>query len=199
MIRSVLAPLWRDQGGATIVEFALIFPALMVMLFGLFDFSHNMYTAQMLHGAIQDAARDSTIEGAAGSAATIDANVTRAVKAIVANTTPTFSRKSYRDFTGVSRPEDYDDVNSNNTCDNGEPFEDANFNGSWDLDPGSSGFGGARDATLYTVTVTYKRVFPIYALIPGQTSNQTLVATTVLRNQPYGVNMRPPVIGRTCV
>jgi Flp pilus assembly protein TadG len=195
VIRRILG----DQGGATVVEFALIAPALLMMLFGLFDLSYNMYTAQMLQGAIQNAARDSTIEGAAGSADAINANVTRAVRAVVPGATPTFARKSYRDFTGVNRPEDFDDVNANGTCDNGEPFEDANFNGSWDLDPGSSGFGGARDATLYTVTVTYKRPFPVYALIPGQSENFTLVASTVLRNQPYGGNMRPPVIERSCV
>jgi Flp pilus assembly protein TadG len=199
MMRRAFMRLKRDQTGATIVEFALILPALMVVLFGLFDLSYNMYVAQMLQGAIQDAARDSTIEGAASIDDTIDVNVTRAVNAVVPGVTPTFARKSYRDFTGVNRPEDYDDVNANDTCDNGEPFEDANFNGSWDLDPGTAGFGGARDATLYTVTVTYKRAFPIYALIPGQSENLTLIANTVLRNQPYGANMRPPIITRACV
>lgn len=199
MIQRELTRLRSDQGGATIVEFALIAPALLVMLFGLFDLAYNMYTAQMLQGAIQDAARDSTIEGASGGAAAIDANVTRAVRALVAGATPTFTRRSYNDFTGIRRPEDYDDLNANDVCDNGEPFEDVNFNGSWDLDPGSNGFGGARDATLYTVSVTYKRAFPIYALIPGQSTNQTLIATTVLRNQPYGVNMSPPPVERTCV
>jgi Flp pilus assembly pilin Flp len=199
MIDRTLAQLHRDESGATIVEFALILPALMLVLFGVMDFAYNMYTAQMLQGAIQDAARDSTIEGAAGREADIDANVTRAIGAVVYQAAPVFERRSYRDFTGVSRPEDYSDLNSNNVCDDGEPFEDANFNGSWDTDPGSSGFGGARDATLYTVTVTYKRAFPIYAFIPGQSSHQTLVVSTVLRNQPYGANMRPPLISRTCV
>lgn len=199
MIRRAFKRLKRDEAGATIVEFALILPALMVLLFGLMDFALNMYTAQMLQGAIQDAARDSTIEGASANDAAIDANVTKAVNAVAPGVAATFARKSYREFTGVNRPEDYSDLNGNDTCDAGEPFEDDNFNGSWDLDPGGSGFGGARDATLYTVTVNYRRAFPIYALIPGQTDNMTLVAKTVLRNQPYGVNMRPPVIQRNCV
>jgi Flp pilus assembly protein TadG len=188
-------PLWRDQTGATIVEFALILPALMVVLFGLFDLSYNMYTAQMLQGAIQGAARDSTIEGAGGSEAAIDARVTRAVHALAPGATLSFNRKAYASFSGVNRPEDYDDTNANATCDNGEPFEDANGNGSWDLDPGSAGFGGARDAVLYSVSVTYKRTFPIAVLIPGQTDSFTLVSRTVLRNQPYGAtsNAVPPV------
>jgi Flp pilus assembly pilin Flp len=197
--RRRLGQLRSDDGGATIVEFALIAPALLVMLFGLFDLSYSMYTAQMLQGAIQGAARNSTLEGAASSEATINANVTRAVRAVVAGTTPTFTRKSYRDFTGVNRPEDYDDVNANNTCDAGESFEDSNGNSNWDLDPGESGFGKAREATIYTVSVTYRRPFPVFALIPGQSENHTLVATTVLRNQPYGANMDSTAATGTCV
>ena len=50
----------------------------------------------------------------------------------------------------------------------------------------SSGFGGARDAVIYTVTFGYKRLFPIAAFIPGQANTITMTATNVLRNQPYG-------------
>lgn len=183
---TTLASLLRDERGVTVVEFAMITPALALVLFGLFDLTYNMYTVQMLQGAIQDAARDSTIEGAGSGQAAIDANVTRAVHAVAPGATITFDRKSYTNFTGVARPEDYNDLNANNTCDNGEPYEDANMNGNWDLDPGETGFGGARDAVLYSVNVNYRRAFPIYAFIPGQTEDFNLVATTVLRNQPYG-------------
>jgi Flp pilus assembly protein TadG len=187
MNRRALSRLWRQQDGVTVVEFALITPALMLVLFGLFDLSYNMYTAQMLQGAIQGAARNSTLEGADGSQAAIDANVTRAVKAVAPGASISFARKSYANFSGVNRPEEYDDVNANDTCDNGEPFEDANGNGSWDLDPGAAGFGGARDAVLYSVTVSYRRAFPIAKFIPGQSEDFDLVATTVLRNQPFGM------------
>jgi Flp pilus assembly protein TadG len=196
MIRREHISLWHDENGATIVEFALITPALMVLLFGLFDFSHNMYTAQMLQGAIQKAARDSTIENAASSEAALDAKVTKAIRAVGIAATPTFTRKAYANFGGVNRPEDYTDIDGSNACDNGEPFEDANGNGSWDLDPGSAGFGGARDAVLYSVTVSYRRAFPIAAFIPGQSENLTLTANTVLRNQPYGMQLNTtPAVG----
>lgn len=179
------AHLLRDEGGTTAVEFALIAPALLTMLFGLFDLGHNMYTAQMLQGAIQKAARDSTIESAATSSAQLDSMVTKAVRAIAPGAALTFTRKSYSNFTSVARPEDYNDLNSSGICDNGEAFEDANGNGTWDKDMGRDGFGGARDAVLYTVSVTYDRLFPIAAFIPGQTKTFTLATSTVLRNQPY--------------
>jgi hypothetical protein len=155
-----------------------------------------MYTAQMLHGAIQKASRDSTIEGALLEEASLDDKVARAVHAIAPGATLDFSRKSYANFSGVNRPEDYSDLNGNSVCDDNEPFEDANNNGSWDMDPGREGFGGARDAVLYTVSVNYKRPFPIAAFIPGQTGDFTLVANTVLRNQPYGLqDTTPPPTG----
>lgn len=181
-----LRRLGRDQQGVTIIEFALIAPALMVLLLGLFDLGYNMYTNEMLQGAIQRAARGSTIEGADKKEATLDAIVTSEVHSVAANATLTFDRKSYASFARVGRPEDYTDGNANGVCDNGEPFEDANGNGKWDLDPGAKGFGGARDAVLYTVTVKYPRLVPIGAFLPGQNKDFTLKSTTVLRNQPYG-------------
>lgn len=180
------ARLARDERGVTIVEFALIAPVLMLMLMGLLDLSYNMYTTEMLQGAIQEAARDSTLEGSGGNQAQLDGIVTKAVQAVAPGAKLTFGRRSYASFTDAGRPEDYTDVNGDGTCDQGEPFEDANGNGSWDLDRGQAGFGGARDAVLYTVNVTYHRPFPVAGFIPGQSKDFTLTASTVLRNQPYG-------------
>jgi len=191
-MRRLLSRLRRDETGVSAVEFAMISPALFVMLFGLFDLTYNMYTAEMLQGAIQKAARDSTIEGAAGDTAKLDAYVTKAVQAVAPHATLTFNRTSYANFTDAARPEDYTDLNGDGTCNNGEPYEDANNNGDWDA-LGSSGLGGARDAVLYSVTINYKRAFPIAKFIPGQTDDLTLVANTVLRNQPYGQSDSPPV------
>ena len=185
--------LFRDERGVTIVEFALISPVLMLMLMGLLDLAFNMYTTEMLQGAIQTAARNSTIEGASGKYAALDATVTTAVRAVAPSATLTFDRRAYSSFTEAGRPEDFTDVDNDGTCNNGEPFEDANGNGSWDLDRGKAGFGGARDAVLYTVTVNYQRPFPVAGFIPGQTKDFTLSAVTVLRNQPYGQQSVNPV------
>ncbi|MFM5947971.1 MAG: TadE/TadG family type IV pilus assembly protein [Novosphingobium sp.] len=196
MTRRLIKRLRRDQSGVSIIEFALLAPTLLVMVFGLMDLAYNMYTAQMLQGAIQSAARKATIEGASGNSGAIDGVVTTAVRALAPSATLTFNRKSYASFSEVGRPEDYTDVNANGTCDTNEPFEDANGNGIWDLDPGQTGFGGARDAVLYRVDVTFPRLFPIYAFIPGQTDSYSMSASTVLRNQPYGQqDTSPPPIG----
>jgi len=192
------AALVRDTSGATIVEFALVLPVLLLTLLGLFDLGYNMYTAQMLQGAIQNAARLSTLQGASDKQAGIDAVVTRAVHAVVPNATLGFNRKAYASFSDVARPEDFTDINANGTCDAGEPFEDANANGTWDADAGSDGFGGARDAVLYTVTVNYPRAFPVARLIPGQSDHLALTAVTVLRNQPFNIQNAPAATTGNC-
>lgn len=191
-MRRRLNDLLRDSSGLAVTEFALLVPTLLIMVFGLLDLAHGMYTAQMLQGAVQAAARDATIEGAYVREATIDARVRTAVQAIAPSATLTFSRKSYANFTNVERPEDFNDLNLSGDCDNGEPFEDLNGNGEWDQDIGKQGFGGARDSVLYTVNVRYPRLFPVYAFIPGQNEYQTMIAQSVLRNQPFNSQAGSP-------
>jgi Flp pilus assembly pilin Flp len=195
MNRRRLRHVARDRSGVTAVEFALIAPVFLIGLLGVFDLGHNMYTAALLQGAIQKAARDSTIETAESAAPDIDARVSRIVRDIAPHATLTFSRKSYTNFSDVRRPEDFTDVDGDGVCDDGEPFEDANGNGAWDADRGKMGMGGARDAVLYEVAVTYPRAFPI-ARLTGQKNTMTIEAKTVLRNQPYALQGGRPPAGK---
>lgn len=193
-----LARLRPDRRGVTVIEFALLAPALLVAVMGVLDLGYTMYTTTMLQGAVQQTARNSTLEGAASSIAGLDSAVTKAVRAVAPHATLGFDRKAYADFADAGRPEDFTDIDGDGKCDGGEPFEDANGNGRWDIDRGSAGAGGARDAVLYTVTVTYPRLFPVAGLIPGQTRTFTLTAQTVLRNQPYAAQVRSAPAAGSC-
>ena len=193
-VSSALRGLACETRGAAALEFALVAPALLLTIMGIFDLGYNIYTATMVQGAIQHAARDSTIEGADRRLSQIDATVSRAVHRVVPRATIAISRRAYADFTDVSRPEDFTDTDGNGLCDNGEPFEDANRNGTWDDDRGTAGSGGARDAVLYTVNVTYARGFPMASLI-GLPDTVTTAAATVLRNQPYKLQDNKPAVG----
>ena len=190
LIRNIVS----DQRGGSIVEFALIAPVLLLTLFGMFDIGHAMYTKALLQGAIDNAARDSTIQGTTSLA--LDTQVKNVVKQIVPGATPVFTRTYYTDFSDVSQPEEFIDANSNSTCDTGESYEDANGNGAWDSSRSRTGRGGARDAVVYKVTVTYPRLFPVASFI-GQSNNTTMTAVAVLRNQPYGLQ-NDPAQTRTC-
>jgi Flp pilus assembly pilin Flp len=184
----------RDCRGATAVEFAAIAPVLLTLILGLMDFSYNMYTTALLEGAIHKAARDATIEGAGGRAIAIDARVRDIVGDIAGNASIDFDRRAYSDFSDVSQPEDFTDSDGDGVCAEGEPFEDVNGNGTWDQDRGTAGTGGARDAVLYTVTVTYPRAFPFMGLL-GLSETVTARSQTVLRNQPFGEQDRAVEVG----
>jgi Flp pilus assembly pilin Flp len=185
-----------DDSGAAAVEFALIAPFLLLGLLGMFDLSYNMYTSTLLQGAIQKTARDSTIEGAGSSNSKLDQRVANVVHDIAPSAALEFSRQSYSSYSAIGKAEDFSDINKNDICDDGEPYEDANGNSSWDADRGKDGTGSARDAVLYEVTATYPRAFPFYKLI-GAPETFTLQATTILRNQPYS-NDAVPVVVRNC-
>lgn len=189
---SRLACLKRDQRGATVVEFAIIAPVATLMLVGLFDLGYNMYSDTMLQGAIQEAARDSSIEGADTNA--LDLEVTSAVHGVVPQATLGFSRTAYTDYSDIGSAEEFTDVNGDGNCNDGEPYEDSNNNGYWDPERGISGPGGARDAVLYSVTVEYPRVFPLANFV-GLPANYTTRADVVLRNQPFAKQEERATVG----
>lgn len=172
-----------DQRAATMVEFAFVTPVMLLLLTGLGDLTYQVYAQSVLNGAVQKAARDSGIEGGAGNSASIDAAVQSIVLQVAPRATFASTRKSYDSFSEVA-PEPFTDNNHNGVRDPGECFTDENGNGTWDADPGSTGQGGASAVTLYTVTATYPRIFPIAGLL-GWPKTQTISASTLLKNQPY--------------
>lgn len=185
-----------DRGGVSAIEFGLLSPVLLLALMGVLDLGYDMYTASLLEGAIQKAARDSTLENASANLDAIDGQVTKAVQDIAPGAKLTFDRSSYHSFSGVGKPEDYVDTNKNGKCDRNEKYEDFNDNGRWDEDQGQSGTGGARDVVLYTVDVSYPRPFAVASLL-GWSSTYSMSAKTVLANQPWD-NLGKPVVKRQC-
>ena len=195
MRHQFLPALASDRRGVTLIEFAIVCPVMLLFVFGAFDTAHTLYMQSAVEGIVQKTGRDSSLETGTESAqqAIIDAKVTAQVKALANNATITFSRRFYRTFSLAlaARREDYTDTNGNGTCDGpvgllpGEPYIDANNNGRWDADGADSGQGGAKDKTVYTVTVSYPRLFPINGFIPSLGPNHLIKANTVLQNQPY--------------
>lgn len=186
-----------DERGATLVEFAIVAPVMMLMLMGFFDLAHQAYAKSVLTGVVTKAARDATLEGGAATGAALDATVATQVRKVTGQSaTVDPSRLSYTDFRGVGTPEQFTDAGSpgNNQYDTGECFVDTNGNGVWDSDIGRSGQGGAQDAVLYKVTVTYRRLFPMAGML-GWSDNQEISASTVLRNQPYAEQVVPVMAG----
>ena len=180
---SLLARLRRDQRGSPVTEFAIICPVLLTVLLGLSDLAFQGYMQDVLTGAVQKAGRDSTIQYASLKLDTIDAAVEAPLKTISPNAKFASTRQSYTNYTQIA-PEPFTDSNANGRYDKGECFQDINGNGKWDADPGASGQGGAGDVAVYTMQMTYPRLFPLGSLA-GLGDAVTIQATTILKNQPY--------------
>lgn len=187
-IRSALSAFRFERRGATVIEFALVAPVLAMLLMGAFDLAHRLYVESALQGVVQKTARDSSLETGTDAevADALDQQVRDQVLQLAPNGEVTITRRAYRNYAAAARKaEAFTDVNKDGTCSNGEPYEDANRNGRWDLEGGSTGQGGALDATVYTATVVYPKLFPFWKMV-GSSDHATARATTVLRNQPYG-------------
>lgn len=186
--RAFLRRLRDDQSGAYVVELAVVAPVFLILSMGALDLGHTLYTKSVLEGAVQKAARDSALEDATDTAqqTAIDDVLKTSVKQIQPLATVTVTRRTFKDFSTAktSHLEIFTDGNGNNKCDNGETYVDSNNNNVWDTDSGTDGQGGAKDVTVYTATMTYKRLFPVSGLI-GMNPNVTMSAKAVLANQPY--------------
>lgn len=172
-----------DSAGVTAVEFALIAPVFLMIIAGSLDLGQMVYAKSVLDGAVEKAARDSSLETASTQAA--DNIVKKAVWEILPDARVTATRKSYFDFNNTNRGEELDDVNGDGECSPGEAYTDLNGNDTWDEDLGSDGNGGANDVIVYTVNVAYEPVFAM-PMVPLDWSTRQISATAVKRNQPFG-------------
>lgn len=174
----------RDENGAYMIEFALIMPAFLMLVMGIFDIGMQMYAKSVLAGAVEQAARLNTLEANATNANTVDQAVRDQVGRVARYGTLNFTRLNYRDFSGVGRQEPFTDSNNNGVRNAGECYTDMNNNSTWDADQGGSGQGGAGDVVLYRVSLTFDRLFPLWKML-GEPQSETITISTVLRNQPY--------------
>lgn len=175
----------RDDKGVTAVEFAIVAPVLITMIMGIFDMAHSQYTSALMNGAMQKAGRDLTLQSGFSSQSAIDTLVENQVRKVIpASATIELVKLSHNEFEDIGEAEEFTDENSDGICNNDEPFIDYNNNGQWDANRGETGIGGAKDAVLYTINVSYDRLFPMAGLA-GLPKKVELSASTVLRNQPY--------------
>lgn len=194
-IPASLRRLRDDARGATIIEFAVAAPVLILLLMGIFDMAYNAYIVSVLRGAVQEASRRNSLEIA--NTAQSDAYVEKMVKTVAPAAAVTFKRVSYYDFADIKRAELWNDKNGNGRCDNAEIYTDENRNNRWDADVGTNDNGGANDVVLYTATVKYKPVF-VVPFMPNAGALRTQSATAVQKNQPFALQEKYGSSSGTC-
>jgi len=190
-VMTTMKRLISDPNGASIMEFGLIAPVVMIMMLGTMDIGHSYFVRATLDGAIQTAARSSSLEGAVSLTAQeqVDLRVKESILALAPDATISSTRRYYKTFSdaALARAETVIEppTDVNLRCDPGESFMDANNNGVWDADGGSDGQGGAKDVVIIKFKVSYPRLFPMAGLI-GLPDNVELQSNSILANQPYG-------------
>jgi TadE-like protein len=173
-----------DRSGASAVEFAMTAPILFLMISGSLDMAQGYYVNTVLQGAVNAAARKSSLQSGQTDSGILDGLVTTMIKSAMPKASVTFVRKNYAEFSSVGMPEDFTDTNHNGRYDATECFVDMNGNSIWDADMGKSGLGGANDVVVYTVNVSFTRMFG-FGKVFGLPSSQQIHATTILKNQPF--------------
>jgi Flp pilus assembly pilin Flp len=183
--------LGRDERGATIVEMAFVMLPLTITLLAILDLGYRMYLLSVIEGTLHRAARLATVGNQTQDS--IDAFVKSQLTNFSKNATITITKTSYHDFSNVGKPEKItQDTDPIGVYNKGDCYEDANGNGQWDADSGSSGLGGSDDIVYYKVSVSFPSIVPVKGLL-GWEPNETVSANTVLRNQPYASQTIPTI------
>lgn len=187
----------RDERGVAAVDFAIVLPIFLSLVAGMFETGYFLYNRSQLEGAVAKAARDGSLEANVNGGATAIDQYVRELMAIAAkDATLTFTRQSFSKFGKVSQLEKFTDLNANGSCDNNEPYEDVNNSSTRD-NGGKSGSGGAKDVVVYEVTMKYDRLFPVDKLF-DMDRKATIVARTLVANQPYDAQGSAQITVRNC-
>lgn len=237
--RAARRSLGRDVRGAAVTEFGLVAPVFCLLLMAIFDQGYAIYIQSVLKGAVQEGARQASIENTLW--ADISNRVNRQVHNVIPASDPNteisfrFENEADQSFNDIRMGENFVDrerapFTLNGTYDGDENFTDSNSNGIWD--PGepftdrsrgvtnerydsdecfadrdndrtwdsdvsvANSRGSGQDVITIRATLVYRRIFPFWKMI-GQPQDQTLVAMTHLRNQPFSAQ-NPRVGTQVC-
>jgi len=180
--------LLRSTEGASLVEFALISPVLLLMTLGIIEISLMMLTQNIMESATFTASRlgkTGYTEGGMTREQTIIQALHDSAEGLLDTTKVNIESESYNEFGDVGNPEPFVDANSNGVHESGENFTDVNGNGVYDTDMGAAGEGNSGQVVVYTVTYPWHVVTPILKSIMGDDGVFSLTARTVVKNEPF--------------
>lgn len=183
-----LFTLWHRNDGVTALEFALVAPVFMLLLFGIVEFALIMMVYNVMEGATASSSRlGKTGYTAAGGTRqqTIINVITDRAGTLINPALLTVGTKFYKQFDQINDPEPYIDANGNGSHDGGETYTDINGNGQWDPDMAASGFGSAGDIVVYEVSYPWTVSTPIISSLVGTNGIYTITTHAVVKNEPY--------------
>lgn len=197
-IRKALRRLGSDEGGASIVEFALVIGPFMLIVIAILEFGYQSYVGVVADSAANRVARDAT----AGTITPgdVEAEARRLIEpALLSTASMTVETRSYFDFTSVGRPEQVTvDSDGDGDVSEGDCFIDENGNADFDHDTGQSGLGGADDVVIYEIAIESPNLTGISDLLGTSVAGFMVNAAATGRNQPFD-DQDVPVLQEYCM
>lgn len=188
---AALRKLRHNDDGVTIVEFAFVAPAMILLLTGLLEMGYVLFARSTLESAVLDASREARVSTCPTDIADgLRQRLKDRMSVIMSSdgNGATLEVDSYSGaFGNVGNPEPFDDTNNNGVRDEGESYTDVNGNGTWDTDMAVKGsFGGAGDIVRLTGSQKIPSLFPYFAKqVTGGRDHYTVTSVTVIRNEPF--------------
>lgn len=177
----------RCEQGVTAVEFAIVVPVLLLMLFGIIEFSLMMFASNMLESATAVSSRlgkTGYSESGMSRAQTILQSVASHAGGVIHSDRLRVTSTYYAQFDQIGDAEPWTDTNRNSLADAGE-YSDVNGNGQYDADMGLAGYGDANDIVVYTVSYPWNIMTPIMRELIGTNGIYTITTHAVVKNEPY--------------
>jgi hypothetical protein len=177
-----------EHGGNALVEFALVAPALVLLIVGILELSALMLGEVLLQSAVADASRfgltGRTLAGRTRQDV-IRQIVDTETLGLIDSDQLRFDTLVYPSFDSIGKPESFTDQNGDGAWQSGEPFTDVNGNGKWDADMGAAGLGGPDDVVLYRVRYPWRTWTALLRPVMGTNGTLELEASLAIRNEPF--------------
>ena len=183
------ASLRTDEQGVAAIEFAVVAPVMIVMLFGIMELGYLAYAKSSLESGVLEAARASRVTDCPeDNPALIEEALLSRMSEVRSSDgePPVLTVSSYGgNFSNVGSPEPFNDIDGNGVFDAGEPYTDINGNAQWDADMGSGNYGALGEVVQFSASYNVASFFPMLSFLrPGGEDDYAIEATTVIRNEP---------------
>jgi Flp pilus assembly protein TadG len=180
--------LWRDESGATAVEFAFIALGLIFLMIGIIEFSMAMTVGNSLEAATNLSSRLGKTgyvdEDAEDQEETIRDEIERRVGPMIDMAKLQITNEVYNDFTSLNNPDILEDKSEPPDGDTNDPGEWTDVDGDGFKD-GAEGVGAAGNLVVYRITYPWQVMTPLIGKFVGTDGIIRLTAYSVVKNEPY--------------
>lgn len=185
-LRGLPGRLRRDRGGAAFLEFALVAPAFLILIFGTIETALVVFLGSTIEASVLEASRFG-VTGGTIPGVSREERVRSIIEAktfgLVDMDELEMDTLVYETFADIGQPEPFIDADGDGRFDSGEDFVDVNGNGIWDADMGEAGLGGPCAIVVYRVSYEWGIITALMQDIIGRSVRHE--SSVAIRNEPY--------------